>query len=137
MSGPLTSAIVNKMCTESLETTEAVTTYNKAGLSTKFIPHLNIRYQMALDLLIYWRDIVLWFLPVIKCRANVLHLLTHLVPQQCIPILTVKINCLLHILRDLYPELVSLQPILGFYLCNDLVPPLQSMSHLPSECGIH
>ena len=103
----------------------------------KILTHLNVEDQMTLDLLISWRYIALWFLPGIKCRANSLHLLTHRVPPQCIPIFKVKLNFLLHIIRDLYPKLISLQPIIGFYFYNDAVPLLQSMRHPPNEGGLH
>ena len=73
----------------------------------------------------------------LKCRANVLHILAHRVLPQCITILMVKINCLLHILWYIYPELVSLQPILGFHFCNYTVPLLQNIRYSPSEGGLH
>ena len=114
-----------------------MTACDAAGLLTKVLPHLNIKYKMALDLMISWRYITLWFLPGIKFRADILHILTHRVPPQCIPIFTVKLNCLLHILRDLYTELVSIQQIIEFYFCNYAVPLLQSMRHPPSEGGIY
>ena len=92
---------------------------------------------MALGLLISWRCITLWFISGIKFRTKVFHLLTHRFPPQCIPIFTIEINFLLHILRDLYPKLVSLQPILEFRFFNYLVPVFQSMRHSPSEDGLH
>ena len=91
---------------------------------------------MALYLLISWRYIAIWFLPRLKFRTKVLNLLIHLVPPQCIPIFMVGLNFLLHILRYLYPKLVSIHPILGFHVCNYAVPLLQSMRHPPSEGGI-
>ena len=114
-----------------------MTTYDKAGLSEKVLTHLNIEYQITLDLLISWRDITLWFLPGFSCRANVLNILAHRVPEKCINILTVKLDCLLHIIWDIYLKLVSLQPILGFYFYNYAVPLLQSMRHPPIEVGLH
>ena len=70
---------------------------------------------MTLDLLISCRDITLWFLLGLKFRANVIRVLTKPIPPQCITILLIKIDCLLCIIWDLYPELVILQPILGFH----------------------
>ena len=92
---------------------------------------------MIFDLLISWRYIALLFILGVKCRANVLHILTHRVPPQCIPMFTIKLNYLLHTLWELYPELVSLQPIIGFHFCNYAVPLLQIMRHPPSEGGLH
>ena len=99
-----------------------MTNCDEVVLSEKFLAYLNVKDQITLDLLISWMDIALWFLPGIKCRANVLHLLEHGVPQQCITILTVELNLLLHLIWDLYPELVSLQPILGLHFRKDAIP---------------
>ena len=79
-----------------------------------------------------WRDITLWFLPEKKFRMHVLHLLAHGVPPQCITILTVSLNCLLHIIWNLYPELLSLQLIFGNHSCNYVILLLQSMRYSPS-----
>ena len=99
-----------------------VTTCDEAVLLEKVLTHLNFKDQMTLDILISWSDISLWFLPWIKCRANILYILAHGVPRQCIIILAVELNFLLHIIWEFYPELVSLQPILGFYFCNYVIP---------------
>ena len=112
------------------------TKFSKRSFQNKILPHLNIKYQIAFDILISWKVIDIWFLLGIKLRANFLHILTHRVPPQCIPILTVVINCLLHILRNLHPKIVSLQSILGFHFCNYAVPILKSTRHPPSEVGI-
>ena len=114
-----------------------VTACNEAGLSAEFLPHINIEYQMSLDLLISWRDITLCFLTGIKCRENVLLLLAHCVPPQYIPIIMVELNCFLHILWDLYPKLVSLQPILGFHFFNYTGPLLQIMRHPLIKGGLN
>ena len=98
-----------------------MTACNKAGIPTKVITHLNVEYQTTIYILTSWRDIALWFIPGLKYRVNILHLLAHGVPPQCIAILKVKLNCLLHIILDLYPKLVSLQPILGFQFHNDAI----------------
>ena len=95
-----------------------VATYDEAGVSKKFLTHINVEYQMTLDLLISCRDITLWFLLGLKFRANVIRVLTQPIPPQCITILLIEIDCLLCIIWDLYPELVILQPIIGFYFCN-------------------
>ena len=100
-----------------------VITCNEAVLSAKFITYLNANYQMTLYLLISWRDISLWFFPGLKCRSKNVHLLVHSVPPQCITILAFDLNWLLCIIWYLYPELVSLQLILGFRFCNYVIPP--------------
>ena len=87
---------------------------------------------MTLNILISWRDIDLWFLPGNKCRANVLHILAHGVLPKFITILTVELNFLIHILWDLYPKLVSLQPILVFHIRNYTITLLQIIRYPPS-----
>ena len=92
-----------------------VATCEKEGLSVRVLTHLNVEDQITLYLLISWRDVTLWFLPGIKCRSNILHISEHGVPPQCIAILAVKLNFLLHIIWEIFPKVASLQPILGFH----------------------
>ena len=92
---------------------------------------------MILDILIYWRDIALWFLPGLKCRAKILNLLANVVPTECITTITAKLNFLLHIIWELYTKLVSLQPILRFHFRNYAIPLFQSMRYTPSKGGLH
>ena len=66
----------------------------RSGLSAKALTHINVEDQMTVDLLISWRYTGLWFLPGIKFRENVIHILAHWIPPQFITILTVKMNCL-------------------------------------------
>ena len=75
-----------------------MTTCRKVGLSEKFLTHIDVEDQMKLDLLIPLRDNALWFLLLIKCRSNVLHLLKYGFLPQIITILAVELNCLPHIL---------------------------------------
>ena len=107
-----------------------MTTCREAVLSAKVLTHINVEDQMTLDLLISWRYITLWFLPGLKCRANVIHILSHWIPPQCITIIMAELNSLIHILWDPYPELVSLRRIIGLHFRNYIIP-------LFKVCGTH
>ena len=58
------------------------------SLSSEFLAHLDIKYHMALYLLIPRRNLITFKFP--ESKRNVLHLLTNRVPPQCVPVLFVE-----------------------------------------------
>ena len=117
-----------------------MTTCNKLRFSSKVFAHLDIKYHMTSNILIFWRKcnlLISWrklwcvFPPNLKIRPDVLHFFLYGLPPKGIGILFIKWLCLLHWLGDLEAKLVRSNPIIWPHISNDVFALRQHMLDLP------
>ena len=75
------------------------------------------------------------FLPVVflKHGANILHFFANSIPPISVMVFLVDSHSTLHRFGDLNSELVGSNPVLGFYLCDDLILLFNHKRNTPIE----
>jgi hypothetical protein len=70
------------------------------------ILHLDIKYHVAANILVGWRNIVI-IIQYLNCYADILHLLPYCILPKSVVIILVKSDTVIPIFRDFNPKFMS------------------------------
>ena len=109
--------------------------YHPSFLS-KILPHFNIKYHVAVNLLIpRWYFIFVAF-QYLKSNAYVTHFFVYSFPPQFIVIDSVKFYCFCNSFGNSYPKFVRFSPVFRLYFGNNAIPVFDNMGNPPRKCWL-
>ena len=106
------------------------------SFSSKILPHFDIKYHVAVDLLIPgWYFIFVAF-EYLKSNSYVAHFFAYGFPPQFIVIGRVKSYCFCNSFGDSYPKFVRSGPVFRLCFGDNTVPLFDNVGDPPCKCWL-